>query len=254
MTAKVYKTVLLLCTIAAIALFSSSCAEKDNILLEEEPEEVQMPEEPTQPEPSWADGVVTITTGRYQTKDALIDAIQQKKNFRVLWKARRDIRQMDVPMSKTEKTVDITVVTLEEAGFNEMTERVTLEQVIARFRQLGYRPLTIEEALELRLQFEDQPDMSKDDLTEEERKWGNMWTLLSKQDAQSLCDGRDGKPTGYKALLYLYRASAWDGFGEGFGIGRQGIGSFDPHAQNRKIERMRTAIPYGSIFACAIID
>ena len=254
MTIKLYKTVLLLCTITAIAFFFSSCAEKDDILLEE-PEEKTVQaiiEEPLPSEPSWADGIVTITTGRYQTKDGLVQAIQQKKYFRVLRDARLGIHRMDVPMSKRKKTVDITVVTLEEAGFSG--EWVTLEEILVRFRQLGYRPLTIEEALELRLQFEDQPDMSNTDMTETERKWGNIWTLLSKQDALSLCTDRHGEITGNEALLFLYRASAWDGFNEGFGINKQRQGIFDPHTQNKWIKRLGTTTPYGASFACAIIN
>lgn len=250
MTAKVYKTVLLLCTITAIILFSSSCAEKDDVLLEEPEEEVV--EELIQPELSWADGIVTITVGRYQTGDDLVDAIQNKPNFLVASGAPTSIHRANIRMSQELKTVDITVVTLEEAGFSG--NPVTLEQIISRFQQLGYRPLTIEEALEFRLQFTDQPDVGQADLTEEERKWGDMFALLSVQDALSLCIGNDGKMTGEQDLLSIYR-NALMGFGEHFGItGYSAEEGFDPHIKSVQVKLFDSSTArYGSNFACAII-
>ena len=251
MTAKVYKTVLLLCTITTIALFSSSCAEKSDPILEEEPEE-EVVEELIQPELSWADGIVTITVGRYQTGDDLVDAIQNKPNFWVARSTPTSIHRANIRMSQERKTVDITVVTLEEAGFSG--NPVTLEQIISRFQQLGYRPLTIEEALEFRLQFTDQPDVTQADLTEEERKWGDMFALLSVQDALSLCIGNSGKMTGKKDLLSIYR-NVLEGFGAQFGIATYGADEgFDPHIKSVQVKLFDSSTWHmGSNFACAII-
>ena len=239
---KLYRTALLfLCTMVMI-VFSSSCAEKDDVLLEEPEEEAQTIEEPTLPEPSWADGVVTITVGRYQEKEALMQAIRDKENFVMHDNLSTTLHKIDVPMAKERKTVDIAVITLEEAGFSE---KVTQEQITRRFRQLGYRPLTIEEVLEFRLQFEDQPDLSAKHLTEEERKWGQVITLLSKQDADAL----NGSNIKGGILLSLYRVSYWDIFREGFCVSTISPQYFNPHDKNI----VRTVGQRGNSFAGVVI-
>lgn len=246
---KLYQTTLLLLCIMAVIVFSSSCAEKDDIL-EEEPEE-EVIEELIQPEPSWADGIVTITVGRYQTGDDLVDAIQNKPNFLVASGVPTSIHRANIRMSQELKTVDITVVTLEEAGFSG--NPVTLEQILSRFQQLGYRPLTIEEALELRLQLTDQPDTAQADLTEEGRKWSKMFALLSVQDALSLCICNTGKLTGKKDLLSLRRSSLLTP-GEQFNITVHTAESFDPHVKNVQVKYWQPSTArHGSNFACAII-
>ena len=123
---KLYQ-ILLLCTavVATGLLFSCATAEDNNPLVEEEEiEEVQIEEEVITPEPSWADGIVTITTGRYQSIDDLAFAIKKKRNFYMIFDS-PNLRRMDIPMPSEAKTVDITAITLEEAGFNG--KKVTFE-------------------------------------------------------------------------------------------------------------------------------
>ncbi|MCY4571142.1 MAG: hypothetical protein OXD49_22850, partial [Candidatus Poribacteria bacterium] len=140
----------------------------------EEPEEILLPEPvELEPEYSWSDGVVTITTGNYKTSEDIVKAINNRVGWmEVSWGAESVLPKSGFPMSRQKKSVDVTVVTLLEAGF---TELVTLPEIIERYRQLGYRPLTLEEAFELRMQFEDQPNCTD----EPENKWGTFYTLLS---------------------------------------------------------------------------
>ncbi len=58
------------------------------------------------------------------------------------------------PLSKEQYVIDVTVISMLEAG---MEEPATIEEIRARYRELGCRPMTTEEALYLRLQFTDQP-------------------------------------------------------------------------------------------------
>ena len=157
MTAKLYQTVLLLCAITAIALFSSSCAEKDNVLLEEETlAEEEQPEILIPSTPDWDDGVMTITVGgRFQTKEQMLRELE--KHSLISHFMRDDIMNEKFTPTPPEKryTVDIAVVTMLEAG---ITEPATLQEIKDAYWEKGYGPLTFEEVLELRIQLKDQPD------------------------------------------------------------------------------------------------
>ena len=234
---KLYQT-LLLCTAVVVTSILCSCAAEDNNPLTEEVEEEVEIEEVTKPEPSWADGIVTITTGNYQNLDDLIFAVRKKRNFHMTL-GKVDLINMDIPLPSEPKTVDITAITLEEAGF---TERVTLEEIRERFRQLGYRPLTMEEVIEFRLQFEDQPDIAQEDLTEEARKWSRVLILLNES-------GSEKRPP----LLGMARSSLRDNVGEGFMLGTAFGVTFDPYVKNTWKKSWFAKTQNGSVFACAII-
>ena len=133
-----------------ILLSLTACSPDIEEAVEEEPVEIaELP-----PEPHWADGIIEIEVGRFQTgkdmlavlKDSLIGtsesilAMLSKPNF---------------PMSRQRKTISVAVLTLQEIGF---TEPATVPEIRRRLKQLGYRPLTLEEVIETRLQFMDQPD------------------------------------------------------------------------------------------------
>lgn len=241
------RVLMLLCAaILTTSLFSCTTEDMtDDTLL---PEETVI-EEPAPPEPSWADGIVTITIGNYQKPDDLIRAISNKKNMSIRRSTPACLKTAEANIAKSmvkeKKVVDITMLTLEEAGF---TEPVTLEEILERFEQLGYRPLTIEEVLELRLQFTDQPDMTRGDLTEEARAWSDVIALLSVEDALALY----GNPPN-KKLLNMYRASARDSYGEGFGLGAQIATTFDPSVKNMQVKFRHSEIRTGSSFVCAIV-
>ena len=54
------------------------------------------------------------------------------------------------PMSGEQYTLDISIISLTDVG---VTEDSTLETTVEKYEAAGYRPLTPEEAVELRLQF-----------------------------------------------------------------------------------------------------
>ena len=233
---KLYQ-ILLLCTAVVATGLLFSCATEENPLTEEEEvEEVEI-EEVVIPEPSWADGIVTITTGNYQNIHDLIFAVRKKRNFYMPFG--KSLIDMDIPLPSEPKTVDIAAVTLEEAGF---TERVTLEEIRERFRQLGYRPLTMEEVIEFRLQFEDQPDTAQEDLTEEARKWS--WVFILPGES-----GSKKRPL----LLSMLRSSLRDNIGQGFSLGSIYGVTFDPYVKNTWKKSWFADTKPGSVFACAII-
>lgn len=154
---RLYQTgILLLCTVVTI-LFTSSCAEKDESLLTEEVqlEETPAEETPVVSKPDWDDGVITITVGgRFTAKEQMLREVE--KHFPITHFMRDDIMNEKFTPTPLEKryTVDIAVVTMLEAG---ITEPATLQEIKDAYWEKGYGPLTFEEVLELRLQFNDQP-------------------------------------------------------------------------------------------------
>ncbi|MDE0634988.1 MAG: hypothetical protein OXI43_03930 [Candidatus Poribacteria bacterium] len=218
-TNKLYRAILLLCaTVAVMSFLSCATDEEDDTILEEvviQPE----PKKPSPPPgPDWADNIITIRTGRYQTGLQLLQALDNKWNFAARRRMRWDLADPDFPMSKSPGgVVDVTIVTLLEAGFKKP---VTIHQIRERYRELGYRPLTLEEAVELRLQFTDQPDSSEKKPTEQERHWSYFFVLISEEDAEFLLGD----------ILLLYRSSYRREFGEEFGIAPTSAGrrKFNP--------------------------
>ena len=189
MTRKLFLLTILL---AATAVFLSACAEKEDLLLEE-PEEEEVLLEEVAP-PPWDDGVITITVGRFASKEEVIQELRAS-----------DLDREDVPyientilserftITPPEKrySVNIAVVTMLEAG---ITEPATLQEIKERYREQGYGPLTLEEVVELRLQFKDQPDSSTG------HRMNNFRTLLTGDSKQS---GR-GKLFSYYLCHFRY--------------------------------------------------
>lgn len=239
-------------TFIMVILAASLTSCSPDTIEEYEDEEVQVTEEPAPPEPSWADGIITITTGNYQTGGGLRNALANKPNFAAVSIMSRTLQKPDFPMSGEPGTTNVTVVTLKEAGF---TEPATLEEIRERYRELGYRPLTLEEAVELRLQFTDQPDITDPNLTEEERKWSSMFVLVSEQDAYYVGHKSITTGTKLKYIPHLHQSRYGERYGYGFGIFATHIPAdttFDPQAtpdlHGNKIKWI------GSSFACAIIQ
>ena len=217
---------------------------------EEKEEEVLIPPVPEpipEPEPSWADGIVEIEIGRHRSGSQLLSAIEEKG-----FKARRmmgpNLRRRDFPVSNQPGTSYITIVTLLEAG---LTEIVTIDEIRERFRELGYRPMTLEEAAELRIQLTDQPDSTKDsELSDMEKRWSYFFVLITEEHAEYLAnEGEEFMPT-------LYRASVRARYGEEFGLGILSAERriFDPHIEELKMVTLLqdTVDNAGTRFACAI--
>ena len=133
-----------------------------------------------------------------------MDLLLARKNFVISAGVRVTVADENFPMSGVRKTVEVTVLTLQEAG---MTKPSTIEEIRKQFKELGYRPLTLEEAVTIRVDFRNQPDKMKVD-----HKMTWFLTLLSKEN---------GKIFGFperEYAFYIYRNSSRDKYGGGYGM------------------------------------
>ena len=153
-------TRLFLCFLAFV-LFSCS---SDTLVEEEEEvvEEVLSVEEAldktlSEVKPHWDDGVITIQIGRHRTGADLLRSLK-KNNIYFEYFLKRDLPEPKFYMSGRRYEIDVAVITMREIGFNELT---SVYDIVDRFVEKGYRTLTPEEAIELRLQFLDQPELSE---------------------------------------------------------------------------------------------
>lgn len=205
-------TLTLLC-IAAV-LFTSSCAEKDDVLLEE-PEEEVVEEIIIPPKPDWDDGVMTITVGRFETKQDMLQELERKSaDLYVgdLESLRSTILSESFTLTPPEKqyTITIAVVTMLEAG---ITEPATLQEIEDAYWDNGYTPVTREAAVELFLQFEDQPDSSTGHRM-------NNFRILTREGLEKVDN------TGYYVYAMRHVKRMNRETKKRFGIG--GVGTIDP--------------------------
>ncbi len=98
----------------------------------------------------------TITLGAHRSGADLLAALVEKKCKISVWSARA-LENPDFPVVAAEITVDIVVVSMLELGF-AAGELATLETIYDRARQMGLDTCPVETAVQLRLQFLDQPD------------------------------------------------------------------------------------------------
>ena len=115
--------------------------------------------------PDWADGVFTIKAGRFESPEDLLTAIQDEKRIWIpedyiqgsvegtLLGADPDVPPAALEMKGVEYTFDVVVFSLSEI---EIRHEPTIDEIREQCREFGYRPLTVEEVCELRLQFLDQ--------------------------------------------------------------------------------------------------
>ena len=141
--------------VAVLFLTITACSpdiEEGEGMLEEISEATEML--PPVPEPDWVDNTITITVGRFETHREMLS--KMKESFLVGRTTEYDLTNQNIPLTPTDQqyTVDITVMELKEAGFDAPT---TISEVRNRFKELGMRPLTQEEAMEVRLHLPDQP-------------------------------------------------------------------------------------------------
>lgn len=159
-------SIMLFMGIALWTCLLTSCS-RDEVQEEESVvEEVLIPE----PEPHWADGTITIETGIRRTAEEIVDAIWAMPGGYTVGIGA--LAKPDFPMSHVRRTVEISVVTLEEV---DIKEPLTYNKILKVYESKGYRPLTLEEALETRAQFRDQPGRT----TKGTRKMKAFYTLLS---------------------------------------------------------------------------
>ena len=157
----------------ALVLFgcSSDGEEEDILAPEDEVEEVVDPEPPM----GWDGGRnIRVMVGG-KTEKELYDELYEKEllfaNFLTLsrtgkwgrvmrWEGRRSYSYHPFyhpfPLSEEQYIIDVTVISMLEAG---MDKPATIEEIRARYREIGCRPMTAEEVFYLRLQFTDQPPL-----------------------------------------------------------------------------------------------
>ena len=126
--------------------------------------------------PLWDDGTITITTGNFATGESIVRAFERRRSTHLgrQW-LKKMLKEGVVPIEQGKRTIEIVVMTLLEAGFDEPA---TIAEIRRRFREIGYRPLTIQEAMELRLQFDDQPS------TKTGHKMSAFFVLLSEEETR----------------------------------------------------------------------
>lgn len=152
-----FRKISLLIALALVPLFIIGCSSD----IEEEPlqEDILAPE-PVPPEPDWADSRLTIKVGRFKTPSALLAALESEKKVAIgIWTKdlllgeKESVPKSALKMAEEEHTVDIAVISMLDVG---MREAASMEEIRERFKEFGYRPLTVEETCELRLQFLEQ--------------------------------------------------------------------------------------------------
>ncbi len=216
------------------------------------------------PLPDWADNVVTITAGRFQTKEAMKSALRATRYSIGLWimGSMAGIGHPNFILKKEEYTVDVSVISMLDAGIDTPT---ATEDIVKRYEEMGYRPLTPEESIELRLQLTDQPDTST----------GNPWSafiVLQGEEMSALsgepvwthamCNKKREKHNvpSLKAIVQIRYANGVHH--DMFKMSKDGTLLFDPHAidaLNLKnvgyygVKWSKTGPPRGTFFACAKI-
>lgn len=103
------------------------------------------------PEPDWMDNRLLIKAGRFKTADALLAALKDEGVIfdpDVTAVFSRDLRE--IPMEREEYGLEVAVVSLLDIGLHPES---TVDEIRKRCYEHGLRPLTTEEAGELRLQF-----------------------------------------------------------------------------------------------------
>ena len=136
-----------------------------------------IPTESTEPEPQidWVNSTIRIKTGiRKSGKemlDALIDlrCVMTRTLANILASEDEDIQ---IPIAPEEKEVIISIVSMAEVG---MKRSATMPEIVEWFRAAGYRPVTLQEIIELRIQFLSQLPIARE-------KTSAFFALLSEEE------------------------------------------------------------------------
>ena len=97
----------------------------------------------------------TLTFGTHRSGADLLDTLIEEKCVVSVW-SRQALENPDFPVAAEEIMVDIVVVSMLEMGFAE-GELATLDSIYDRAKQMGLETCPVETAVQLRLQFLDQP-------------------------------------------------------------------------------------------------
>lgn len=185
-----------------IAVTCLGCS-ADNTAVAPEPEVIEPKPEPEPEPPHYDDGVVTIEIGgRFQTGRHLYDEMvkQELCSTKSTWSW--DMEDLfydpDFPITphSSRYTIDVAVVSMLEVGLNEPTR---IAEIWKRYRERGYRPLTHEEAAELRLQFLDQPH------TKTRHKMAEFFILPEENDLEKEKEKKYDRPPVDFTTPYVYK-------------------------------------------------
>ena len=230
------KNLAILMMLLAILGTTITACSPDNI---EEAEESALTPEPT-PEPQDED-VTIITVGGYATGEQLFDTLRLVR-IQMGIGVENALQKPDFPVYKAgEYAVKVKVVTLLEAGFDEP---VTIQKIRERFQDLGYRPLTLAEAVATRLQIK-QPTMLSGN------KMSAFHTLLTEESARWLGNNtgrREGK--GAPRVFSIYRQT-----GQHKKIITQRANLlYDPNKPFDSWDAHRSGLKVPTSFACTVIN
>ena len=182
---KYIRTTVVLTALLLVAVYTS-CSSNNN----EEPEDeiLSVWQPPPPPEPDWADNDMTVTVGNYESGAGMLSAMREHKNtFSVQRILKATLLHEDFPMSRRKYSIKVSVFRLKELG---ITEPVNVAQIRKQCRKMGYRTMTLEESVELRLQITDWP--------KENARWNTFNTLLNKEHAKLVTFG------GAEKLIDIY--------------------------------------------------
>ena len=99
---------------------------------------------------------LTLTLGTHRSGADLLNALIEKKCRVSVW-SRQALENPDFPVVAEQIRMDIVVVSMLEMGFAE-GELATLDTIYNRAKQMGLETCPVETAVQLRLQFLDQPN------------------------------------------------------------------------------------------------
>ena len=176
-----------------------------------------LPPEPKHAEPDWADNVITITVGRFETKHEMVEAFGKLKREEGMsmdgslfnwvdspkFQVGREWEEFRITPPEQAYQVDITLVSMQDAGFKKPA---TIGEVRDRIIAMGYEPITLEEAYEIRLQLKDQPSWKAT-----RHRWSVFWSLPVKEEILRMYGGKevsdvifnwDGKRFGILGYVY----------------------------------------------------
>jgi len=162
------KMTAILSILLSVALLSSCSREETEILPETDTEIVPetVPEIGTDPVIMDQDIVqnmeeeivadFTVTLGTHADGEALLDSLTEN-HFSVSKWSMQALTHRNFPVEAEERQVDVIVMSLLEMDFLQ-DELVSLDTIIKRAKKLGFEVCTPELAVQLRLQYIDQPD------------------------------------------------------------------------------------------------
>ena len=149
-----------------------------------------------EPQPDWADNVVTITVGRFDTKEDMVSEFRKKKEEGMIldcgmgfWVNTSEHHRGEVweeswiTEPEDAYTVGITLINMQDAGFKKPA---TIAEVRDRIIEMGFEPITFEEAHEMRLQLKDQPDWRTT-----KHPWSNFKSLPLEEEMRRIYGGKE---------------------------------------------------------------